>query len=204
MAEYESMNRFLGISPSLADIDDVLKFADGAVMFDHGGIQQIMPDRLPFLILNQAVVFSNRNGNKAIITTADISCSDCEGHIPEERMTPLILFSKAIALTGRCIAALLNGGSAVVAEVVKTGPVESLLTFSDLHHATPPLTALSYAEVVSIERRRVTKVLVHSQSWIVSEDRFVPAGKISGLEYAVIPKELFLAALRRKRGQRRV
>ncbi|KKS37884.1 MAG: hypothetical protein A3G49_02095 [Candidatus Sungbacteria bacterium RIFCSPLOWO2_12_FULL_41_11] len=196
MAKHEEISLFFGISPSLVELNEILKVDNDLILFDQSGIEEILPDRPPFLILKKAAVFTNKNGNKSIVSLSEITREDCAGHIPEELMTPLILFSKALALTGRFLAAFLNGGNNVVAEVIKTGPVESLLGFSDLRYTRPPVNALSYAEVISVKGRRVIKATMNTQTWIVAGDHFVPAGKISGLEYAIIPKQLLLAALR--------
>lgn len=196
MAAYEEIGKFFGVSIPVSNLDDILQLQELSSLLDREAIESIIPDRAPFLMLQNAAIFLNRSGNICVLSLAKITREDCEGHIPEERMAPLILFSKAIALTGRLIASFKNGGNSIVAEVIKTGEVRSLLSFSDLRHSRPPLEVACWAEIVSTQSERIIRVTTNTQSWIVGKNKFISAGKISQLEYAIIPKHLLLAALR--------
>ena len=135
-----------------------------------------------------------------MLALAYINEEDCEGHIPEALMTPLIIVSKAIAISGRLLAVLASGEKGIIPEV-DSCQVQNLLQLKDLKYARPPVNILISAEVMSREKRQL---VTNCKAWFVGPDRFVPAAQFKNLTYNLAPKQVILRALRSPLAQREI
>ena len=201
MNPYDDIDNFLEIR-GCAALCETLRARDILEVFSKDEIESVLPDRTPFLLLKKAVHFRDQDENDCLVAMAMIDEDRCGGHIPEQLMAPAIVFSWGLALTGRLLSACVTEREKVVAEFVEAYSVRSLLSLADLHYAKPPIQVLFFARKIGQGPRTVT---CDTHAWIVGLDSFVPAVSISKMQYAIIPKRVFLRALRgsEKKGEQK-
>jgi len=206
---YEVINGFLGLNADSSLISDVLSAGELVEWLDKEQIEAVLPDREPFLILKKAVIFKDKKGRLSGVTLSEISEKECDGHLKLKLMAPLIMFSRALALTGRLLCASISDRGKSIPEVLETGKVKSLIpSLLDMKYTVPPVKVLSFArvkrqiwlELLGLFSKRLRKklkrlIVLDSQCWIVADNKFIPAGSIKRLKYYLIPAKLLYAAL---------
>lgn len=171
------------------DIVNVTAKFEGEELYD------IIPDRPQFFVphmLRKALTFYDRAGHTGVLSLSSVTVAECEGHLPEQPMIPMISLAKIMALTARFLCALHTGRNTVVCEV-EEGRSKSLFSLKTLRYAVPPADVIAYARILQKDKRRI---LTESRTWIAATGAFVPAAELTDFLYSVIPKRIFLAALR--------
>jgi 3-hydroxymyristoyl/3-hydroxydecanoyl-(acyl carrier protein) dehydratase len=175
--QIEQIEKFLGVK-----IPDPSSFMGGLSIFstmDIGSIKTLIFERPPFLCLNKAVVFG-RQGSSCVITTSVVTKEACEGHFPKRPMIPLLLFSKAIALTGELLVAWVKKPASVVPLAKEAIRVKT----KSRNLIEPPAVVLTEACLL---RAKGQYCLVSARSWVGEEN----IASIKKLAYFVVSAEGF-------------
>lgn len=206
---HEGMRDFLCVNSDFSQISQTLQAEKIIELLDKNKIESVLPDREPFLILEKAVIFKDNRGRLCGLTVSEISEKECAGHLERKLMAPLIMFSRALALSGRLLSACISDRGKSIPEVLETGKVKSLIpSLSDMKYTVPPVKVLSFVRVhkpvrlgfLSFFSPRLRKklkrlIVLDSQCWIVASDKLVPAGSIKRLRYYLVPTKLLYSAL---------
>lgn len=155
---YKELSGFFDIRVNFDALDrGELKIKEIIEKLDRGAVEELIPDRIPFLNIEKAVVFRNEAGRECMLTSAFVTEADCEGHTPECPMVPLIHLSKVMALSGRALVGYLTKDPRRVAEVDGTGNVSSGIRKADqLPFLRPPSHVLVHTEYLGT--KKVAKV----------------------------------------------
>lgn len=206
---HEGMRDFLSVNSDFFQISQTLQAEKIVELLDKKQIESVLPDREPFLIIEKAVIFKDNRGRLCGLTVSEISEKECAGHLERKLMAPLIMFSRALALSGRLLSACISDREKSIPEVLATGKVKSLIpSLPDMKYTIPPVKVLSFVRVhkpawlgflsifsPSLKKKMKKLIVIDSQCWIVSEGKLIPAGSIKKLEYYLIRTEVLYAAL---------
>lgn len=190
MRPYEEISSFLGINFDMAELDPTFRVEKITEKLEAGehGFEGIMGDEKPFLFLERAVVFEDREGKECIATISTISEEACEGHLPNKKMMPHIHFARIMALSGRLLSAVATLRDKVVPEAVAHGRGGSAISGTDFKYLKPPGKILSFARAAEVEKRSVKTTDNHA--WIVASEKLVDAGFMDGIDYSIIPDRI--------------
>ena len=202
MPTYEAAISFLGLTLPLDELQQEL----GAPLefLTRERIEDIIPDRSPFLIIEKAVIFEKPGGELAILTLTTVTERPfCDGHIPGMPMIPLITLSWVMALTGRLLATYHEKKPGVVGEVDHADRVDSEVDFSTLHFLKPPrqilcMGVLAGTQVIEKKGRNYPVKVIPAVAFSVGKDRMVSVGTINPLYYLMVPIPVLKRGLERK------
>jgi len=143
-------------------------------MLDVEGIEIIASTRRPFTCLRKAAKLIV-DGQEIVLTVSYVSENECGGHFPEGLEVPLLLFCKAMALSGELLINWIEGRRMITRACGAEG-VKSLI--KDINLLRPPAHILTLVEV---SKKRMGLTFVSSYSWIDAK----PVAKVKWLPYVI-------------------
>ncbi len=135
-------------------------------------IQEVLPHRYPFLLIDRVVEFGD---NQRIVGLKAVTCNEgfFQGHFPGRMIMPGVLIMEAMAQLGGILANLSNDG-------VGEGKVVMLVGANDFKWKRPVVPGdLLRIEMVSVKKRRPMWKM-RGTVWV--DDQVVAAGEITAAE----------------------
>lgn len=155
----EQISKFLGITIPEIILTD--KHYTSVAELERENIEELILDRVPFLCVERAVILRFGNSYK-ILGASVINNGMCEGHFHRHRIVPLVVLSRAIALTGSILVAWLQQNLDIVPLAVRADQVRS--TTPDL--IRPPSFVLVEADHLG---QKLNYCWINANAWIGDE-----------------------------------